>query len=41
MSVLPGSSPDSNALTQGVQSVASGVMGALRRAASTTGVDFG
>ena len=41
MSVLPGSSPDSNALTQGVQSVASGVMGALRRAASATGVDFG
>jgi hypothetical protein len=41
MSVLPGTTSDASALTQGAQSLANGVVGAIQRAARATGVDFG
>lgn len=41
MSILPGTSSDASALTQGAQTLANGVVGAIQRAARATGVDFG
>lgn len=40
MSILPGTSSDASALTQGAQTLANGVVGAIQRAAKATGVDF-